>query len=158
MTKPFSIFPVLALVALALLAAGCGGSSDAESTLTKAEFIKKADSLCAKADEREAGEYAAWSRQNAEKYGPGELQKGLEVALLKFLVPSIREQVEEIKALGPPEEGEEQLEKYFDEVEVAVQKMEEKPLSVQLSRTQSPFFGSYKLGRAYGFAACSEIY
>lgn len=155
--KHISTLPVFALTALALVIGGCGGSDGGDAAITKAEFIKQADALCKKVDEREFGEFGAWAKANDKKLvglSTGQVEKE---AIRAIVVPSVRNEIEEVKAIGIPEGDEEELEKFFDEVEVAIEKTEKNPLSAEKSRSQSPFFGSYELGRAYGFSDCAEM-
>lgn len=170
MTKLTSKSLALALAALALFIAGCGdsssgsdsdngsgGSTGDEVALTKAEFIKQADALCKKVDEREFGEYTAWIE--AEK----KALKGLspdattEKAIRVIFIPSIRGQIGEMTALGIPEGDEEELEEFFDQVRVGLKKTEKDPLSANGTLEESPFYGAYKVGSAYGFKDCDEI-
>ena len=158
MIKRISIFLAFALIAApSLIATGCGGSGSEDETLSKSEFIRRADSLCRKVDQREAGEFAAYGRANAKSFNQ-DPEKGLEKAIRVLVLPSIRKEIEEIKTLGIPEGDEDQVEGFFTEVEAAIAKTDEDPLSIENSRPQSPFFPSYKLGRAYGFNNCAEMY
>ncbi len=146
---------VLVLSALALVIAGCGSDDD---TLTKAEFIKQADVICKKADDREAGEFVALAKSNPGEFEPPNVKKGQEKAIRVILIPSIQKQVKDVEALGIPEGDEEELERFFDEVESGLEKVKEDPLSIDSSREKSPLYGSFKLGQAYGFKLCREIY
>jgi hypothetical protein len=154
MSKPTSIFPALLLLAFTLLVAGCG-SGDGD-TLTKAEFVEQADALCRKIDRQQAGEFAAYGRKNAKDFNRSP-EKGLEKAILELVVPSVRNEIKEVKALGVPEDDEAQVEEFFAEVEAALKKTGKDPLSIENGRPKNPFFGSFKLGQAYGFNDCSEM-
>jgi hypothetical protein len=162
--KNLSALLILILTTLALVIAGCGSGSDSGSdtgsekeTLTKAEFITQADALCKKIDEREFGEVTAWTKANDKQLDGLPLEERSKRVLAAILVPSVRNEAKEIKALGIPEGDEEQLEKFFEEVDVALKKTEKEPLIVTGTLKESPFFGSYKRGRAYGFKECAEM-
>jgi hypothetical protein len=169
MFKPISTLSILALVALALFVAGCGGSDNGNATASgdgsttgnapsKAEFIKQAEDICGKADTREANGvqiYIVKNRQSLKGLSVFEVDKKI---ILQIVLPSIREEVKELKALGLPEEDKKELEKYFDEVARGLEKGEKAPLTVENEIAQNAFFGAFKTGKAYGFYECARIY
>jgi hypothetical protein len=158
MLRPIMKLAVIALSVLALFVAGCGGSGSDEETLTKAEFIKQADALCKKVDEREFGEYGAWSKANEKQLNGLSPNEVGAKAIAAIVVPSVRKEMEEIKALGIPEGDEETLEKYFEAGEKGVKGTEKNPISANAARPENPFWESFKLGSAYGFKECDELY
>jgi hypothetical protein len=148
-----SIFLALfALLAAAVIVAGCGGggsSSDttgttgsteeAEETETggsgeegeeesgsapsKATFIKEADEVC-KADEEELDtELEAFTKENNIKEEPTEAQQ--EELFQELVLPNIARQGEEIAALTPPEGEEEKVEELTDALSEEVKEAEE---------------------------------
>lgn len=132
-----------AVMAGAALAAGCGGDdSDAEgadttvttSSLSKAQFVKKAEALCLQEEKRLYARLKAYGNKNPAEGGVSE---GPE-AVRKILLPPIQRQIDELRELGAPRGEEKQLETYLDALQEAVDTIDEKGLS-----------SSDELGRAY---------
>ena len=87
------LFPAI-LLAFALLAAGCGDSPRSTS-MTKAEFIKRADLICRRADEiqgREREPYIARHKRELDKMTGVEVEEKL-IKTLEF--PTMRMQIRE---------------------------------------------------------------
>src|SRR6201986_752449 len=89
---------IAALVALALVVAGCGGSETAAervTLLTKAQFLKKGNAICAQiAREMNeiSGRYAGKARSDAFRDRIAE----------KAILPGKREEIRRLRAIGPP--------------------------------------------------------
>jgi hypothetical protein len=150
MRTKFLKIPV-ALLAIALFAAGCGASDDS-SSLTKAQLIAKADEICAKADKAqlkglaEAAETKSIDQRDTTEQEALVVSKGL---------PPIQKEAEEIRALGAPAGTEDEIEAIVDGIEKAVDRAEEKPSSIEKA-TGTPFDGVDKLAAEFGFKACSQ--
>lgn len=145
MSKQISIILVL-FTALAGVVAGCGGGSS-DPALTKAEFIKKADKICEKADETQGGEAIAYQRAHKD----ATTEKMVSVILL----PSVLKQVEDIEALGVPSEDEQTISEFTDGVRAAVKEAEKDPGSV--TNDGGPFVEVNKLAGEYGFKNCENV-
>jgi hypothetical protein len=163
---------LIACLAIAAVAAGCGGGSDStnsgdttsgggESTEasgsapTKAVFIKEADKICGDADEtlnEEIGEYAEENDIPLEKEEPTEDQQ---VELYEEVVlPNVAQQGEEIGELTPPEGDEETVEEIVDGLAEGVEEAEEDPQ--QLTEGKNPLADASKKARAYGMTTCGS--
>lgn len=146
MSKQISILLVL-FTALAGLVAGCGGgSSDPE--ISKAEFIKKADKICEKADETQGGEALAYQRAHGKD---ATIEKMISVILL----PSVLKEVKDIEALGVPSGDEQVISEFTDGNKAAVKEAEKEPGSV--STGEGPFAEVNKLASEYGFKNCENL-
>lgn len=128
MSKAFLV--VSMAIVTAAIAVGCGGGDDttdsSTATLSKAEFIKQADAICADADrqgQEEAEEFAKENDFSLEQ--PTDEQ--LEEAISAILVPSLNQQAEEISALGAPEGDEEQIEAITTSLEDVAGEIEDDP-------------------------------
>lgn len=147
-----------ALVALAVLVAGCGGgdsTTDATVTLTKAEFIKQGDAICKQGNaEIEAG-FEDFSEDNdiPQNQEPSKTQ-GVEI-VETVIVPNIKQQGEEIRALGAPEGEEGQVEDLLDSLDAAVSEAEEDPESL-FDEKSDPFAEANRQATDYGFEVCGE--
>jgi hypothetical protein len=158
------------VMAIAVVAAGCGSSSsDSSSTsgsdttastgdttvttaaLSKAELIKKGDAICTKGNESistEANEFAKENNVNTKK--PTKAQK--EEVITEVVAPDLRKQGEEIAELGVPSGDEAEIEAIVAALEGAADELEENPNL--LFEGKSPLSDVAKLGSGYGFKVC----
>src|SRR5690242_4702058 len=93
--------------ALAALAAGCGGSS----RLSKAEYVKRADAICAKYNAK----IRALGRPTAISGLPAYVDKAL---------PLARKGDDELRALKPPKDEEQTAKEWLDQNDSVVGSME----------------------------------
>ena len=138
-------------VLLVALVAGCGSSDS--SALTKAEFIKQADQICAKGEksiENGAEKFAEENNVDTEKP-----TKGQQEEVIKTVVaPEIRKQAEEIDDLGAPKGEESEVEAIVTAVEEGADELESKP--AQLIEGKNPLEAGSKLAKEYGLKVCGE--
>jgi hypothetical protein len=145
-----------ALAALALIVAGCGGGSDSTestSSLTKAEFVKKGNAICAKGNEEIEEGFEEFGKEHgfSKEKEPSEAE--LEEAVETVLVPKINKELESIRALGPPDE---EAEAILDAAEEALEKGEGDPKQFLKEESAGPFAKANKLSREYGLTKCGE--
>jgi len=140
MKKPF------ALTIVAAMAVGCGSSDDGPS---KADFVKKADAVCAKGDKQID---AAASRTFTGKKVPNQ------AVLTRFIkaesLPAVRKQIDDIKKLEPPKGDEDKVKAITDGVDDALAKTEAQPQLAIAGGAKNPFTGPNKLARDYGLKRC----
>lgn len=158
MTRSF-VGALAVLAAVVMVAAGCGSDSDTSgndsSTLTKAEFLKQGNAVCAKGNEEIEAGFEEFSEEHnlSEKKQPSQAQ--LEEAIESILIPGIRKQIDGLEALGAPSGEEAEVEAILSAAEEALEKGEEDP-SVLAGETNGPFIKANKLAREYGLAKCGE--
>jgi hypothetical protein len=150
---------LLGVCALALVAAGCGGGSDETSStasLTKAQFIKKADGICASAEKEIEGEFESFAKEHklSEKNPPSNEES--EEAATTILIPSIEGQLEDIRALGAPAGEEQKVEELLAAVESAIEKTKEDPVKFIESEGEGDFAHANKMAREYGLMVCGS--
>ena len=133
----------VALVAFALLAAGCGGDDD--EALTKDEYLTLADEICAEADialDEEAGERsAAGTLDSAEQQ---------EAFAAEVFAPNLQGQLDSIRELTPPEEDQEQVDEILAALEDLIAQARDNPQELFAAPTTE----AAELAQAYGFTAC----
>jgi hypothetical protein len=124
-------------VFLLVVGIGCGGGSgDTTSDITKAQFVKKADFICADYKSKRLAaaekEYNPKQRQGSHSVGSkstkeleAELEELAEDLLHEKTIPLVRTQQEELEALGAPAGDEEKVEKMLDSMEEATDKIDE---------------------------------
>lgn len=100
---------LLSATGLAALLAGCGGGEDrtvATTSLAKAEYVKRADAICAR------------GRMRALRYQPslgreGQTPAAAHTAIEVSVLPAIREVVDELYELGAPSGQKGQVEAFL---------------------------------------------
>lgn len=154
---------VLLLVAaiLGAIVMGCGddsssGSSDdgtvETSSMTKAEFIKKANTICEKGSERFALLTSVYLKKHSSD-PKTENEIGADT-LHKAILPEVEVMNEEIEELGAPAGDEEQIEAYLAAQRRSVESLEERT-SVSLNNLDPAFRKPGDLARRYGIASCA---
>jgi len=138
----------IVLLFFALLAAGCGGSSD--EALTKAEFVKQGNAICTQA--RKAREKAVFGLiQNANPNGN---QKALREEAADKAIPYYEEAAEQLADLGAPEGDEAKIEAIVTGMEEAAARVNANPQSAFTGST--PFRKANEAAESYGLEACVD--
>jgi hypothetical protein len=141
-----------ALVAVALIAAGCGSSddstTDSTASLTKAEFLKQGNAICDAGNKEINAGFNEFLPKGKEP-SKAELDEAMETVL----IPSVTKQVEEIRALGAPEGEEEAVEDFLVGAEEELEKGEEEPAYLA---TDSSFNKTTQEAKAIGLTSCAE--
>jgi hypothetical protein len=150
--RSLRLYLCLGLVAcLALVAVGCGESDDGDAsgaTITKAQFIKKADETCAKAEARQLALVGKFSEQGRPP------SKANEEALIRFAaVPPLNAEAEELSALPLPSEGSAQAEAFLRAFEAGIEGAEAAPGRL-LERARNPFAKAEALAAQFGLKVC----
>jgi hypothetical protein len=145
--------------ALALLAAGCGGGGDgttSTASLTKAEFIKKADEICESAEEKIEREFESFAKEHnlSEKQPPSSKESA--EAAETILLPNIEGQIEDIRALGAPSGEEQEVEELLTAVEAGVEKGKQDPVAFIEEEGGDPLNKADKMAREYGLKVCGS--
>jgi hypothetical protein len=147
-----------ALLALVLAALGCGS----DSSLTKAEFIKQADVICKKADDKKTAALEAYLLKIGTGIGKPMTRAQSEYQVKKVLMPPIQAGAEEVSELDAPDGEEEKVNAILSGVEKAVKESEEEAGHPQKSTTgpafNDPFANVAKLSQEYGFKTCYVNY
>ncbi len=147
---------VIALAAAAL-AAGCGGGSDSSSTTTgsisKAAFIKKVDAVCQKGTERMQRAILVFLKQHQDVKRPNKAQSLKLVGTA--IVPSVKTEIKELKALDAPEGDEERFNAIIGALEEGLETAEGNPEAVVAS-SDAVFGISGRLAGEYGAEVCGS--
>lgn len=139
---------LVAVLAAALPAAGCGGGDDDE--LTKAEFITQADAICKKAhDEFEQAFNQAFAGN--QQPSQAELNKFAE----STLVPGVQGEIDDISELNPPSADEDQVNAIIDAVQGGVNKIKADPGVLSPQVKFDPQKKGHQLAREYGMKECA---
>jgi len=162
-----AFFLIAAVLSLLLVTGGCGGGDSATGSsgdsgevtvetgsLSKAEFITQADTLCkasrAKFDRafnnRAQGFQSASSSQEQAVW--------LEGIVDDIFLPTYESLIAKIGSLGAPSADEEQVTAFLLATQEAVDNARENP--VDTFDRLTPFNRAIKLATAYGLAGCAE--
>jgi hypothetical protein len=139
-----------ALAAAVLLVPGCGGGS---ASISKAEFIEKAEAVCEKDEKELRRDLAAFVKQHENVKFPSEK----DVAELVHVVFSgnIEGEVKALRAIEVPSGDEKQVKALIDAREESLKNAEANPLG--LNRNAKLIFAkSRKLAKEYGLEACAQ--
>jgi hypothetical protein len=145
------------VLAVALFAAGCGSSSDTTSTeaLTKAQFLKQGNAICAAGNKEINAGFEQFSKENefSKKNQPtkADFEEGAE----EIVIPSVRKQIDELKELEAPEGEEEKNEALFENAEAQLEKGEE-DTSLLTDENNDLFASVNKEAKALGLGSCAE--
>jgi hypothetical protein len=145
-------------LAAALLAVGCGSGGEDTSTPTigKAVFIKKANALCKKDQEKLFTDATAALN---EIKNSGESPQAAEIELLPtVLAPSLEAKVEEIRALGTPPGDAAQVNKVLDAMQKLADEIKSDPEKYrqELGEFKHPYLPAKEVAEAYGLVECVE--
>jgi hypothetical protein len=157
-------FIATAGVGLALLAAGCGGGGEGGGTadggpvvkagsLSKAEFIKRGDAICAKAGAQLLAETKSYLEKNGidAAHPPSD---ELQVELVEqVLLPTFRAQIEDLAALGALPGDVEGVQAILDAISEAADEVEANP-NIDAA---DPFGEANAMAKDFGFRSCGEI-
>lgn len=143
---------MLSIAIAALLLAGCGSSgTEASTSLSKAEYIKKANQICDKGltekDEAVKAGLEAIPRNEFPNLSQQRLKE-----LSERVFPPYRRMTEDLAALTPPPKDDAAIENIVAEFEAAMKNVEANPL---LLAHGSPFYKAGKAAKAYGLEHCT---
>ena len=159
MSKPF-IALLAAVAAIAMIAAGCGGSDDntdstSTSSLTKDEFLKQGNAICAKGNKELGSEFEEFAKEHNLSANKPPSEKQLAEFADESFVPAVGGQLEELRDLGAPSGEEKEVDKILSAAERALEEAEDDP-TVITSESNSPFVEVNKMARDYGLTVCGE--
>jgi hypothetical protein len=134
-----------AMLALVLIAAGCGGGED---HLTKAEFLKQGNAICRKGNHDIEG--TAKKQFGNQRPSPSQLKK----FATGTLIPSVQSQIDQIRDLAAPSGDEDKVNAILDEAQGALDKGKKDPI-ILVSEKNDPFNKANKLAKSYGLTVCA---
>jgi hypothetical protein len=150
MKKP--VWMLALVLACGLVAAGCGSDDDsgdsgdtAGEALTQEEFVTQGNAICAAGNkEIDAG---------ASGLGDQPTEEQLNAFVGDTLVPSVTGQIDDIRALEPPEDISAQVTTFLDDAETALGELEADP---SLLTSGDPFADVNTQATAIGLTECAS--
>jgi hypothetical protein len=159
-SKLRGLVAMAAMVAALLLAVGCGGSGDHEVTvqtgsLSKAEFIKKADAICKAVRTEFTSDYLKFLRvHKAKKFETQSTDAFLTEVVDSVIQPHFESEIQRIGALGAPEDYATEVESYLDALKGELEVGQEDP--TKLTEAQAPFGKAIATAEKVGLNGCAE--
>lgn len=135
------------VIALAALTTGCGSSSEAE-VLTKAQYVKQANTICKRLNEESAAKYESFYKTH-KKANSAELRRTLATVYL----PAVEARLTAIDELVPPAQGEKKVEAMVAAFQTGIENATVKH-SIPFQNTQEAFEKANKLALSYGLTYC----
>jgi hypothetical protein len=142
-------------LAIAMLAASCGGGGSETVSITKAEFVRKASAVCVNIKKQISSEFASYLKsQNGEAPKQGAALAAAEAEIVeKILAPNRRQEAEELRELGVPSEDGGQAKAISDALEEDIEEAEKHP-KMAIRNTATVFAKSNQLATEYGLKEC----
>ena len=143
--------------AFALLVTGCGGGSgnDSEvtaSSLSKAQYIQKANAVCEKGTKQIATDFAVFLKEKESVKEPTEADY---VQLFNTVVaPNVEREIDELRELGAPKGDEKEVEAILQAREESIQIAEEDPEAI-IENSDKVFARASKVAAGYGLKTCA---
>ncbi len=151
---------IAAVVVAALLAAGCGGGSDdsgSGKSISKEEFIAKADAICQKGNKQMEKELFVFLRP---KQAGGTLRKPSveqnEKFILTVMVPNLEREIGELKKLGVPDGDDEKVDAWIAALEEGLETAEDNTETVAAGTSDIVFGIASRLAGEYGATICGS--
>jgi hypothetical protein len=150
---------IIFLAGAGAITGGCGeddsaGSETIEtSSLTKAQFVKRADEICSKGTEKALEKILAYVEENesSSKSEPELVAEAIHVTVL----PQLEDQFDEIEGLGAPKGDEQEVEALLAAMRSAIAVIEKRrELSLQ-TNIAPDFRHAGRLSRQYGIEGCA---
>ena len=147
---------VLLLCLAAVAIGGCGGDSDETASgeaeaLTKAQWVKQADAICTKANNRQE----ALLREEVEGATDAPSKSQQADFVVNAGVPPLREAAESLEELGAPAGEEKKAEAFIDALEKALDEIEAKPLEFAEAKS-APFTPVERQAKKLGLKTCGR--
>lgn len=142
---------LLSLVVGLATIAGCGGSDE---SISKDDYLERAREICQKGNE----ELAEASKDAFDDVPEGEKPSAeqLERYARDVVVPMVRQQVEDLRALPDPRDAADQVDEIYDAFEKALDRIDEQPsLLTDNPNVFELFKEADELSKKYGFPVCT---
>ena len=147
MTGKLAAEQVLSVIALTVALTGCGGG---EARLTRAQFLKRGNAICAQAQAEEVKLAAQYRRQQRAL-----VEEQPYVVVPPAIVPPLERQLRRLRAMNPPEADQKKLRAIFKGIAAGIEDVTYDPLDL-FYRESDPFEVPDTLAREYGLDVCAR--
>jgi len=136
---------------------GCGGSGESSTpTIAKAAFIKQATAICERTSESVNAEGFEALQELEES--SGETGRAAEAEFIpEWLVPALETEIEELRGLGTPSDGD-RVDAIYGSLEEVINLAESNPKRYlyEQANFKHPYKEAEKLATAYGIPECGQ--
>ncbi|HEV7535451.1 MAG TPA: hypothetical protein VGP90_07425 [Acidimicrobiia bacterium] len=135
---------------LAVSAAACGGGGGGKTT-TKADYLAQAKAVCLKGNRQ----LKSASDDVMAKVSPGQKLSDAQVNdfVRKTVIPTIRDQVKQLRAIPPPKGESAHVKEIYDELDKGLEALDKDPK--KLTDGSNVFAPADALATKYGISVCS---
>lgn len=147
---------VAALIALVLVAAGCGDSKTAAEELPhlpKAVWIKKGEAICDQGNNAINAKFNVWGKKNFEEHKIAS-QKELNDFTAKVVIPVRKMELRRLRALGIPHPGAQTYRHIMTGMEEGIETGEKDHSSMLAVGEDYAFAKAFELSFNYGLKNC----
>lgn len=146
---PSALVAVLMIVALA----GCGSSDNETSSLTKAQFIRRANAVCVKNTPQDiVGPIDDYIHQHG---GSGKDKEELTAEAVQLtMLPHFQAQVDEIRAVGAPAGDKRQVERFLTSMQQAIDSLNQSQKISLLTDIDEAFTRAKLSAQSLGLTSC----
>jgi ethanolamine utilization protein EutP (predicted NTPase) len=151
---------LIAGIAIVAALAGCGGGDDSggtesvtTSSLSKAQFIKKASAACRQERRGLVAEASAYLGKHSSD-GP----RPVVIADMgkAVMAPTVEAEVAAVRKLGAPAGDEEEVEAMLAADEKGIEEVKDLKEAKSIYQVVRHFYAASELFKAYGFSACTN--
>lgn len=140
-----------AALMLTLALAGCGGGDDEDqpSSITKAQFVKQADEICAATEKEQRKLLTKFQQENKNAKGGPQLTEEM---ITSAAIPPLEKQAEKFAELPSPDKEAAKAEAYAEAVEKAIRDVKKEPGT--LLAEPGAFEKAEDMAPGFGFKVC----
>ncbi len=145
------LFALSAVFALVLVAVGCGSSG----SISKQEFITKADAICKKGNDQIQSEIQAYSKKVGLSGNTQPTDAQVTEIANTILIPSVQGQHDDISDLGAPSGDQDQVDAILSAVQDGIDQAKKDPTTL-LQSNDTTFAKANQLAKDYGLTVCGQ--
>jgi hypothetical protein len=162
--RGFLLAAAMGALAVLFLVAGCGSSSSGDDevtvqtgSLSKAEFIEKADTICKEARSEFVSKYESFIKTRKSELGDKEKEEELLSEVLEtILAPNVEGQIERISDLGAPKDYAPEAAAFLNALQTRVEEARDEPN--ELTASPFPFKKAENIAAKAGLKVCAESF
>jgi hypothetical protein len=157
---------VSAAIAAVLAFAGCGGSDSSSAasegitvqtaSVSKGQFIKKADAICAASKRKLEVALASYFKTGKRPSNEAEQNAWVKKYASTVLLPNYEKRIDELSAAGAPSADQSEVTAILESLQHSLDKIRQDP--IKTSSDGTIFVKPAKLASGYGLSGCAETF
>jgi microcompartment protein CcmL/EutN len=142
---------LLATAGLAVSGSACGGGGGGSQGISKADYLAKAKQVCLVGNRQ----LKSATDDVLAKIPPGQKMTDAQISdfVHKTVIPTIKDQVKQLRAIPPPKGEKAHVEQIYDALDKGVQELDKDPS--KLTNGSNVFADADTLANKYGISVCS---